>query len=194
MDAAAQAGWWSWRRVALLAAVAVLAGLVATALGLFFWARAYAPLQNNVGGAPLPSVEVRQQTAAMISESVYLVRPERTTIRFGVWSDGRWPVDIDGFELESAPPGALVLERVAVRDPRELPTSMRSLPSRDWKLHVARGEPGFDVNATFRINCDALPAGTYSVPMTQMRVHYRYQHVFARTDNVPLYTSVVLRC
>jgi hypothetical protein len=47
---------------------------------------------------------------------------------------------------------------------------------------------------TFRGRCVGQPAGTFSPPVTQMRVHYRYLHVFARSQEIPIVAPLVLSC
>jgi hypothetical protein len=195
VDAAVRAGWWSWRRGAVIAGVALLVGLVATALSLFFWARSYAPLYSWGGSSfPQPSRGVRPISLGIKEDaSAYVVRPGLVKIGVDISNDGRWPVQIEGLELAGAPDGMFV-ERVAIRrNPRDIAT--RPLPQSGWSVPLGGRENwGQEFTVTFDARCNGLPNGTYSSPVTHVRFRYRYLHYFTRTQEVPLMAPMVLAC
>jgi hypothetical protein len=195
VDAAVRAGWWSWRRGAVIAGVALLVGLVATALSLFFWARSYAPLYSWGGSSfPQPSRGVRPISLGIKEDATaYVVRPGLVKIGVDISNDGRWPVQIEGLELAGAPDGMFV-ERVAIRrNPRDIAT--RPLPQSGWSVPLGGRENwGQEFTVTFDARCNGLPNGTYSSPVTHVRFRYRYLHYFTRTQEVPLMAPMVLAC
>jgi hypothetical protein len=195
VDAAVRAGWWSWRRGAVIAGVALLVGLVATALSMFFWARSYAPLYSWGGSSfPQPSRGVRPISLGIKEDATaYVVRPGLVKIGVDISNDGRWPVQIEGLELAGAPDGMFV-ERVAIRrNPRDIAT--RPLPQSGWSVPLGGRENwGQEFTVTFDARCNGLPNGTYSSPVTHVRFRYRYLHYFTRTQEVPLMAPMVLAC
>ncbi len=195
MDAAAQAGWWSWRRVAVIAGVALLVGVVVTALSLFLWARSYAPLYSWGGSSfPQPSRAVRPVPLGLKEDpTAYIVRPGRVKIGVDISNAGRWPVEIEGVQLAGAPEGMFV-ERVAIRrNPRDIAT--RPLPHSGWSVPLGgRKNWGQEFTVTFDARCTGLPHGTYSSPVTRMRFRFRYLHYFTRSQEVPLVAPMVLAC
>jgi hypothetical protein len=195
VDAAVQAGWWSWRRVAVIAGVALLVGVVVTALSLFLWARSYAPLYSWGGSSfPQPSRGVRPISLGSKEDATaYVVRPGPVKVSVDVSSSGRWPVEIEGLELAGAPDG-MFIERIAVRrNMRYL--ARRPLPLSGWSVPLGgRKNWGQEFTVTFNARCDGLPRGTYSPPVTRMRFRYRYLHYFTRSQEVPLMAPMVLAC
>ena len=195
VDAAVGAGWWSWRRGAVIAAVALFVALVATAVAMFFWARSYAPLYSFGGSiSPTPSQGVRPIPLGIEEDiAAYIVRPGPVRLTVAVSNGGRWPVQIEGVELAGAPEG-MIVERVAIRrNPRYLPT--RALPRSGWSVPLGgRKNWGQEFTVTFDARCDGLPRGMYSPPVQQMRFRYRYLHLFTRSQDVRLMSPMVLAC
>jgi hypothetical protein len=195
VDAAVQAGWWSWRRGAVIAGVALLVAFVATALGLFFWVRSYAPLYSFGGSAfPTPSRGVRPISLGIEEDNAaYIVRPGPVTLSVDVSNAGRWPVKIEGVELSGAPDGMSV-ERVAVRR-NGSSLGRQTLPRSGWSVPLGgRKYWGQEFTVTVDARCDGLPRGTYSAPVREMRFRYRYLRYFTRTQDVPLVAPMVLAC
>jgi hypothetical protein len=189
-----QRAFWTGRRIAQATGAVLLVATAATALGLFLWVRSYAPLYTSGGRYPQPARGVRPLSLG-IKEDVqaYVVRPGSMTLAVDVSSNGRWPVRIDDLALAPAADGVFVAERVAIRrNPRFL--ALRTLPASGWKVRLERDSLGQQFTLTFRARCVGLPRGTYSPPVTQLRLHYRYLRFFARSQDVPLVKPIVLAC
>ena len=122
-----------------------------------------------------------------------MVVPGLLTLGAGVYNDGRWPIEVDGVSLAPAPRGMFVAERVAIRrNPRFVP--LRTLPTQGWRVRIGRGSLGQSFTVTFRARCAGQPPGTFSSPVTQLRFHYRYLGVFARSEDVQLGAPMMLAC
>jgi hypothetical protein len=195
VDAVVRAGWWSWRRTGFAAVAALVVALVATALGLFFWARSYAPLYSWGGSSfPEPSQGARPLSLGIKEDpAAYVVHPGLVTIRVDVSSNGRWPIRIEGLELALAPNG-MSIERIAIR-PNQRFLATRRLPRSGWSVPLGgRKRWGQEFTVTFNARCTGLPRGTYSSPMTRMRFRYHYLRYFTRSQEVPLVAPMVLAC
>jgi hypothetical protein len=194
VDAVVRTGWWSWRRAAFATLAALVVALAATALGLFFWARSYAPLYSWGGSSfPQPSQGARPLSLGIKEDpAVYVVHPGLVTIRVDVSSNGRWPIRVEGVELVRAPDG-MSIERIAIRPNSRFLT--RTLPLDGWSVPLGgRKFWGQEFTVTFNARCTGLPRGTYSPPMTRLRFRYHYLRYFTRSQEVPLVAPMVLAC
>jgi hypothetical protein len=129
--------WWSPRRIILAAAATLVVTMAATALALLLWVRSYSPLANATFRYPQPARGVRPLSLGGKEDvAAYLARPGLVKIGYGLFSDGRWPVDVEGFQLVPASGTMFPVDRVSVRDPRVL--SYHRLPAREWKVRIGR--------------------------------------------------------
>jgi hypothetical protein len=168
--------------------------LVAVAAATFVWLRSYAPLASDSYQFPQPARQARPLPPDTEQDSrPYVVSPGLVTLGAGLYNDGRWPVEVDGLGLAPTQRGMFVVARIAIRrNPRLLP--LRALPTQGWKVRIKRSSFEEWFTVTFRARCAGQPPGTFSAPITHLRVHYRYLGSFARSEDVQLGAPMMLAC